>query len=300
MASHAVTKPMLAATLPPDQMPTFPVLATPKLDGIRALKQGGSLVSRSYKLIPNLRIRKALEVLLPDGADGEIVVGKTFQECTSAVMTIATATETPVSYFWFDHVSRGVKQPYEERVQAIREYAATNAMTLNGVTVVPLLPTLVKSAEELAAFEEDCLDQGFEGVIVRRPDGPYKQGRSTLKEGYLLKIKRFSDAEATVVDAEEMMHNKNDATTDAFGSKKHSHHQAGMVAAGVLGALVVETADGVRFNVGTGFSMEDRKTLWGRRKTLIGKLVRYKYFEVGVKTAPRHPVFLGFRHADDL
>ena len=215
-------------------------------------------------------------------------------------MTGASSAAAPVMYYWFDLVSSGVKQPYAERVRAIREYAAANAMALNGVTVVPLLPTPVKTPEELTAFEEDCLAQGFEGVIVRKPDGPYKQGRSTLKEGYLLKIKRFSDAEATVVDVEEMMHNKNDATTDAFGSLKHSHHKAGMQPAGVLGALVVETADGVRFNIGTGFSAELRKALWGRRKALIGKLVKFKFFAVGVKNAPRHPVFLGFRHADDL
>ena len=115
----------------------------------------------------------------------------------------------------------------------------------------------------------------------------------------MLKIKRFSDAEATVVDVEEMSNNENEKTRDAFGHTKHSHQKSGMVPAGVLGALVVETKDGVRFKIGTGFDAEQRKELWQDRAHLIGQLAKYKYFAVGMKTAPRHPVFIGFRHHDD-
>ena len=43
------------------------------------------------------------------------------------------------------------------------------------------------------------------------PNAPYKQGRSTVREGYLLKVKTFLDDEATVVRFEERMHNGNEA-----------------------------------------------------------------------------------------
>ena len=43
-----------------------------------------------------------------------------------------------------------------------------------------------------------------------------------------------------------------------------------------------------------------RKQLWEIRDTLIGKMVKYKYFNIGVKVAPRLPVFLGFRDSSDL
>jgi len=36
--------------------------------------------------------------------------------------------------------------------------------------------------------------------MLRHPQSPYKQGRSTPKEAYLLKVKRFSDGEAVIVD----------------------------------------------------------------------------------------------------
>ena len=44
----------------------------------------------------------------------------------------------------------------------------------------------------------------------------------------------------------------------------------------------------------------DRKELWNKRDSLIGKIIKYSYFPKGVKDLPRHPQFLGFRDKDDL
>ena len=81
-----ITKPMLAGTIEDIYKLDYPVICTPKLDGIRCLKIGGRAVSRTFKSIQNNYIRTILEKLLPDGMDGEIISGKNFQETTSAVM----------------------------------------------------------------------------------------------------------------------------------------------------------------------------------------------------------------------
>ena len=44
--------PMLASTYTGEDL-KFPVLVTPKIDGVRAIKLNGKLVSRSLKQIPN-------------------------------------------------------------------------------------------------------------------------------------------------------------------------------------------------------------------------------------------------------
>ncbi len=303
-----ITKPMLAGTLPPDAAAdtlSFPVAATPKLDGIRALVVDGCLVSRQFKPIPNAWLREALEAVLPEGADGEVIYGDTFQECTSAVMTRHTAPmpgKGKFKYYWFDYGACEVfGEPYMQRMEAMRKYVkSTKGLKKAAVEIVPLYPTLLKDAAELEAFEASCLSQGYEGVIVRKPDGKYKCGRSTLREGLMLKIKRFMDAEATVVGWEELQHNHNKATVDALGHKKRSSHKANLSGGDKLGALLVVTASGVNFSIGTGFSDEQRVALWQDREQLLGKIVKYKYFEVGVKDAPRHPVFLGFRSPDDM
>jgi DNA ligase-1 len=36
------------------------------------------------------------------------------------------------------------------------------------------------------------------------------------------------------------------------------------------------------------------------RKKLLGKIVKYKYQEIGVLEKPRFPVFLGFRDKEDM
>src|SRR5437899_138139 len=98
----------------------------------------------------------------------------------------------------------------------------------------------------------DC--RGFEGVMLRKPDGPYKFGRSTVREGYLMKVKRFTQEEAVVVGYEEQETNLNEATKDALGHTKRSSHKAGKRPAGVLGALRVSNGHG-EFSIGT-----DRKS----------------------------------------
>lgn len=79
-----------------------------------------------------------------------------------------------------------------------------------------MLPVEIGSAAELAAYKEKCLSEGYEGVMVRDPAGPYKCGRSTVREGWLLKIKRFEDGEAEVLETYEGMSNYNEAGVDAL------------------------------------------------------------------------------------
>jgi len=162
--------------------------------------------------------------------------------------------------------------------------------------------TLVGNRFDLQHAEEHFLDQGYEGVMLRAYHGPssyYKFGRSTVKEGGLLKLKRFVDSEARVVGVEEEMANMNEATTDALGHTKRSAHAEGKVGKGRLGALICETPEGVRFNIGTGFDAAQRELFWRERDKLIGQLAKYKHFPIGVKDAPRFPVFLGWRDEDD-
>ena len=127
------------------------------------------------------------------------------------------------------------------------------------------------------------LEQGYEGVMVRDANALYKYGRSTLKQSTLLKLKRFVDAETQVIGYEELIH--------ATGK-----------AGDALGALVViDVKSGVQFKIGTGFSMADRVEIWEQRDIkLVGRFVKYKSFPVGVKDAPRFPVFLGFRYRRDM
>ena len=282
---------------------TFPVFASPKVDGIRALNVDGKILSRSMKPIPNDIIRDILEQLLPPGADGEISYGDTFQDCTSMVMSKLKAPEKPFRFYWFDYVKMSLDTPYVERMCDMKEAFGDMQHRLENlqdmVTIIPLFPVSIYSQDELDAYEQKCLDDGFEGIMIRSFDGPYKSGRSTLKEGYLLKIKRFMDAEATIIGFGELMHNNNEAITNALGHTKRSSHQANKSASRTLGSFIVKNANNTVFNVGSGLTAEQRQQYWNERDTLLGQLIKFKYMAVGVKNAPRYPVFLGFRSVLD-
>ena len=160
---------------------------------------------------------------------------------------------------------------------------------------------VVHNYDELSNFEEKCLTEGYEGVIIKDAFSPYKYGRSTVKEGYMLKIKRYKDSEAKIISVEELMSNTNQAVINNLGKTERSNHKAGMVPQNTLGALVVEDLQTqVQFHIGTGFDQELRDQLWKQKDSLIGKIVKYKYFGYGQVDKPRHPVFLGFRDERDM
>ncbi len=288
-------RPMLATDADLDKL-RFPLLASAKLDGVRAVVRDGVVYSRSNKPIPNRYVQEQFAYL--KNFDGELIVGEPtsktcYRDTVSHVMS-QDKKNYDLRFYVFDHIG-------EPTWKYMTRYAKLDGInSFNGHQAISRLEqTLVADQVELDMLEEDMLQDGYEGLILRDPHAPYKMGRSTVKEGYLLKLKRFVDAEAVVIGFEERMHNGNEATVNELGRSKRSSHAAGKTGRGDLGALVV-SHEGVEFNIGTGFDDVERQRIWNNRDSFQGQLAKFKYFPVGVKTAPRHPVFLGWRNAIDL
>ena len=294
-----IRKPLLAAAFDPSKA-VFPYLATPKIDGIRFLMVNGQAVSRSFKPIRNRHIQNLLSSTLSDGVDGELTVGKNFQDSTSGVMSFDGEPEFTAWVFDYVNPDREEILGYSERIE---EMTALNLPMRAGDNYeLQLLnePVMVTNEDDLGELEALWTEQGFEGVMLRAPDGTYKMGRATMRSQVLLKVKQFVDDEAEVIGFVELMHNDNVAEKDAFGRTKRSNLKEGLVPAGTLGALVVRTKEGVEFNIGTGFDAALRQSIWDNREQRLGGLVKYKSMVHGTKDKPRHPVFIGFRHTDDL
>lgn len=294
-------KPMLASDAKDIR---FPVYASPKIDGIRAAIFDGVPVSRTLKAIPNHFVRDYFaEYPQTSGLDGELTVGpandmNVMQATTSGVMT--RSGEPDFTYWVFDFWTSPT-MPYGERLR-LMERSFRESPVLAGMVRVKLLPqTLIHTPDELNAYESLQLAEGYEGIMVRDPKGVYKYGRSTAREGYLLKVKRFADSEAVIVGFEELLHNANEATVNALGQTERSSHAANKVPMDTLGALKVrDVGTGIEFSIGTGYTAAQRQQVWDNRHNLLNTVVKYKHFEVGVKEAPRFPVWLGFRDPIDM
>lgn len=302
-------KPMLADAL--EGSPKFPVLASPKIDGIRCLiVPDGHLamaVSRSLKPIRNEFVQTILSNTLLRGLDGELCVGPAhakdlMQRTTSGVMS---ADGEPDFTFWVfdkhDHSTATYDQRHVMAVAQIQNYLEATGLFAEQARVKWLTQKLILNQAELDAFENECLEQGYEGIMLRQPEAPYKFGRSRNSDGALLKLKRFEDAEAVIIGFEEEMHNTNQATKNALGRTERSTHAEGMVGKGRLGAFICRTPEGVEFNVGSGYTALQREAYWANPSEFIGHLLKYRHFAAGgVKVAPRFPVFVGFRNPEDL
>jgi DNA ligase-1 len=292
-------KPLLAATLEDVNTINFPVLASPKLDGIRVLIIDGVAVSRNLKPIRNKYIQSILGHSKYNGLDGEILVGdfddkELFRKTSSGVMS--EDGEPDFTYYVFDKFD--VDGPFVHRLARAGEVCG---QTDTHPALVLLEHVMIMNVKQLDEFEEETLAHGHEGVMLRNGMGVYKQGRSTMKEGILLKLKRFKQEEAVIIGFQERMHNANEAKTNALGETERSTHKENLVGRNDLGAILVRDLNtSVEFSIGSGFNDEERKKIWDNKDSYLGQIVTYKFFAYGEYDAPRFPVFKGFRDQSDM
>lgn len=288
-----IFKPMLASSkIPVLEDINYPVMASPKLDGIRCLTLGGDVTSRNMKSIPNRHVRNTLNALRVAGLDGELMIDGDFNSVQSAIMT--EAGQPKFYYNVFDCLSMPTTSFMHRSAQAKYLVADINS------DYVRLVPQVwVDNANQLESLWNEWLDQGYEGAIVRDPYAPYKYGRSTLKQGWMLKLKKFDDSEAEIIGFEELMHNENPAEIGELGQTKRCHEKAGMVPGNALGAFICQWGI-TTFKLGTGFDAEQRRIYWSTRQTIRGSLAKFKYQGVGPNGKPRFPVFLDFRDKADM
>lgn len=301
-------KPMLAPNETPDfNTLRFPFLGSTKLDGIRATLQGGQLLSRSLKPIPNRFVQERFTSLgLPEGLDGELICGEPFSDPYKRTHSIVMSDDKPLD-FYGDTVRWNIFDKYNAELGFRNRHsiATANVLSINSPFVSIVEHSGIHNIADLEFFERETLALGYEGIMLRSVDGPYKQGRATLNQGWLLKVKRYQEAEALIMDTYAEMENTNEEFTNELGRTARSSAKAGKVAKSQLGGFHVigqgAHYNGIDFDVPNSSITHDvRKELWKTRDDLKGKLLTYKFFPCGSDVRPRHPVFKWFRDRRDV
>lgn len=294
-------RPMLAQKIEENNLDFlhYPIYLQIKLDGIRCLVLEGKAVSRTLKAIPNKYVKSRLEDIFkmaPFLIDGELILRNkisTFNEIQSAIMSEEGCPD--FLYVIFDCLIRDIFTSYEERLKNI-----DTVIPINNFRIEKLGFIKCYNKGEILMYEKKFLYEGHEGIILRSPAGHYKFGRSTLKEEYLLKMKRFEDSEAEILDSFALERNSNEAELDERGYTKRSSKQDGLEIEETLGSWKVKDCNeespffGEVFHIGSGFTQQQRDEYWRNRKN--GKIIKYKYQAFGSKNLPRTPIFLGFSY----
>ena len=322
-----VLKPHLAYDLEEGKV-VYPVIAMPKIDGVRGLNFDGNIKGRSLKEFKNPFIAERFSHTTLLGVDGELALGKWTDPrlCSNTTGFVnrkkakdGKPTESGELVWWaFDYLSpKTVDMPYADRLKALlTSHAEGSWQDAYGVKIVPWC--WVYSLTELLTFEEECLDQGFEGVIVRDPFGMHKSGRATVKSGAYLRIKRFIDFEGIIENVLEAKENQNDIKVNELGQTERSTHQENMVPKGMVGTVQLRAlgdvvvggkvliAKGQLIDVGAGnMPHSERTRAWEAfvnksEDCILGKIGKAKFFPKGQKDLPRFPTFVGLRSEEDM
>jgi DNA ligase-1 len=160
-----------------------------KLDGVRARWDGNNLVSRGgyHFAAPSWFIAE----FPPEPLDGELWIGRGQYEKVSGVVRRMTPHDgwKQVRLMVFDLPQH--QGQFTQRLQSIRQLVEHPAS--------PYLEMIIQyrlaDNSELMRRLQSVIDDGGEGLMLHRATALYKNGRSDD----LLKLKQFSDAEATVI-----------------------------------------------------------------------------------------------------
>ncbi len=244
-------------------------LVSEKFDGVRALWDGKSLRFRSGRPIA---APEWFTAKLPTTAlDGELWLARGEFDMLSGIVrrTVPKNDEWKrVNYLVFEQPQRTIKASGTDKISPVTSTFAQRAQNLRDVVQATAWPQLqavvqfkVADEAELKSKLAEVVKNRGEGLVLHRADAHYTTGRSSV----LLKLKPQLDEEALV-------------TAHFSGKGKY---------AGMLGALQVETNEGTRFKLGTGFTDEQRKN-----PPPVGSTVTYTYRDKTPRGVPRFASFL--------
>lgn len=285
-------KPTLAATLPSDYDLTtlpYPLLASPKLDGVRAMVQRGVLVSRNGRPISNLQAQQKFGEAEYEGLDVEITVGSPYgQDVFNKTVRVTQKRDADAGDLRLNviDIMTHIDLPLRARLKIIK-----HDVTGGGISAIH--QTIIHDAAQLQAYLAAQLAKGYEGCMLRRTDaGPYMQKRSTLCEFNLVKLKRMEFGEAVILAAYPLRHNDN---VDKTATGRRTTAKAGirLDKTQIGSVLLRDVKTGVEFTVGVPHRTDEvrRWAGWAESKCWLGKRIRYKFQLCGTLKggAPRFP-----------
>lgn len=208
-----------------DSLAPWPLYASTKYNGIRGSVQDNLVVSNSGKPIRNTFVQELFSEF--EGLDSEIILDSPVAPDVrpkSQGFCNSNYREGNVHFYVFDSLS--IKAQYIDRLAEIQHYNS------DLITIVP--QTLVHSIDDIVTLQHEALEAGYEGLVLRSPNGVYRNGRCSWKQltspaGSMLKFKQFDELEAQVIDFKPLKRNMNMAEAGPLGLTERSTSKAGLI-----------------------------------------------------------------------
>lgn len=279
----------------------YPLLVSYKLDGIRCIFKDGQMYSRALKQFPNIRLRERFSHLAKLSKekniilDGELLAKSlTFNELSGITRQLDKIIPQDQYFYCFDIIiNEDFELPFKNRLN--------NLIKIRGEINVKLLDQMpIDTAPDIAALYERALNWGCDGLILRDPNGRYKFGRATVKEGLIYKMKPFMTFDSKIINVIQATEVREGAEKkiNELGRSVTSKKKDDRILIEKASAFVV-MYEGKELKVTIAMTDEEKEEVWKNQKKYIGKMIEYKGMLVGSKDLPRHPIFLKFRPDKD-
>lgn len=233
-------------------------LLSEKYDGVRGCWTGKELLSKNgVQLHPPLTF---IEGLPPFAIEGELWAGRGAFTKTVSIVNKESPHDgwLELQFAIFDVPGAG--GGFLERIEKAKQWFTKHPSKFAFV----IEQKVIEGPSDIDRELQRVSALGGEGLVIRTPDGIYKDGRSTD----ILKVKTYQDAEAKVIG-------------HLPGKGRNE---------GRLGALLVEEKDGTRFRIGGGFSDGEREN-----PPAVDTTITFKYYGRYPSGIPKFPSFLRVR-----
>jgi len=301
----------------------YPIFASEKYDGVRAIINEGTAWSR--KLLPlhdvfHKRFKPFLDKTIGTNHVLDVEVFNPTASFTEITSSLANEDGVQLWLYVFDYMTAIEWNGTPSTTFTIREQMTRRVLEeldpeCEYCRVVPQM--LCHSKEEVLEFYESIIDVGGEGVMLRSPHQVYKQGRSTGKAqpnkgGGFYKLKAFDTLDAIIIGFENKRRLTEEAKEyitekDAFGRSKRGHRKDDRIDVDEIGKVICQVPD--RFytddkgneqpfifkSTWTKGSPVRTEITWDNKDQYIGRWVEIEYMSVGMKNLPRLPRIKRFR-----
>lgn len=297
----------------------YPLLGSLKYDGVRGLCIRGEFFSRNMKPFKNEKLAEHFSGIaevsagrhlvfdfeiydhsMPDFGSHMSVIGA---KSASIPDTLCCHVFDVLTYDEWERVeSDNYIKPFELRHQTYTEILRTDSRLHDG-KYVAVEQVLVESADDAQLFFEVSQEEGYEGIMLRDPQGRYKHGRATHNEGIIFKFKAFETMDGRIIEVVQRRKMKEgvERTTTPTGHMERVHTKDSYTLDDMVGAFKVEFEDGTisEVNYGRGFPHDVRRNHWGDREHLIGRHVEVRHLPHGAKDGIRIGTLVRFRTDKD-